>query len=161
LLDHEKYGTVVRISPNTLSFNTASALHTIYAPRANVKKGEWYKTFDIAAGTYSSFTETDHKKHAVKRRWMNPVFSAESLKMNESRVLDVIERSCDTLKGEERGLRGDGWGEKWNASEMSNYIGFDIMGTLVFASSFGSVQEEENRPLANSVLPASMLMYWV
>jgi cytochrome P450 len=158
LLDHEKYGPIVRISPNTLSFNTASALHTIYAPRANVKKGEWYKTFDIAAGTYSSFTETDREKHAVKRRWMTPAFSAESLKVNESRVLDIIERFCDTLEG---GEEGDGWGKKWNASEMSTYVGFDIMGALVFGSDFRSVQDVLNRPLANSVLPASMLMYWV
>jgi cytochrome P450 len=131
LLDHEKYGPIVRISPNTLSFNTASALHTIYAPRANVKKGEWYKTFDIAAGTYSSFTETDREKHAVKRRWMTPAFSAESLKVNESRVLDIIERFCDTLEG---GEEGDGWGKKWNASEMSTYVGFDIMGALAVTS---------------------------
>jgi cytochrome P450 len=159
LLDHEKYGSIVRISPNTLSFNTASALHSIYAPRsANVKKGEWYKTFDIAAGTYSSFTDTDREKHAVKRRWMTPAFSADSLKINESRVSDIIERFCETLKED---MKSDCWSKKWNASEMSTYVGFDIMGALVFGSDFKSVQEEQNRPLANSVLPASMLMYWV
>jgi cytochrome P450 len=159
LLDHEKYGPIVRISPNTISFNTASALHTIYAPRnANVKKGEWYKTFDIAAGTYSSFTETEKDNHAVKRRWMTPAFSAESLKVNESRVLDIITRFCDTLTEEGK---EDGWSKKWDASEISTYVGFDIMGALVFGSDFKSVQEEQNRPLANSVLPASMLMYWV
>ena len=158
LLDHEKYGPIIRISPNALSFNTASALHSIYAPRsANVKKGEWYKTFDIAAGTYSSFTETDQEKHAVKRRWMNSAFSSESLKGNESRVIDIIERFCETLKSDRR----DAWSKKWNVSEMSTYVGFDIMGALVFGSDFKSVQEEQNRPLANSVLPASMLMYWV
>ncbi|KAH7066097.1 isotrichodermin C-15 hydroxylase [Paraphoma chrysanthemicola] len=157
LKDHEEYGDIVRIAPNTLSFNTASALSTIYGPRsANVQKGEWYKTFDIAAGAYSSFTETDREKHAVRRRWMTPAFSAESLKVNESRVIDVIERFCNTLTP-----RSSGWGEKWNASEMSTYLGFDIMGALVFGSDFRTVQEEENRHLANSVLPASMLMYWV
>jgi len=147
----------VRIAPDTLSFNTASALTTIYGPRsANVKKGEWYKTFDIAAGTYSSFTETDGEKHAVRRRWMSAAFSAESLKANESHVIDIIDRFCETLKP-----KHGGWGAKWNASEMSTYLGFDIMGALVFGADFKTVQEEENRDLANSVLPASMLMYWV
>jgi hypothetical protein len=129
-----------------------------------VKKGEWYKTFDIAAGTYSSFTETDRGKHAAKRRWMGPIFSPESLKLNEDRLRGIIERFCETLRGfghdgEEE--RNGGWGKKWNASEMSTYLGFDIMGALVFGSDFQTVQEETNRPLANSVLPASMLMYWV
>jgi cytochrome P450 len=147
----------VRIAPNTLSFNTASALSTIYGPRsANVKKGEWYKTFDVAAGAYSSFTETDREMHAVRRRWMSPAFSTESLTANESRTIDVIERFCETLRPST-----DGWGSKWNASEMSTYLGFDIMGTLVFGCDFKTVQEEENRDLAESVLPASMLMYWV
>lgn len=150
-------GPIVRIAPNTLSFNTASALSTIYGPRsANVKKGEWYKTFDIAAGTYSSFTEIDRDMHAVRRRWMSPAFSAESLDSNESQITGIITRFCDTLTP-----KTAGWGPKWNASEMSTYLGFDIMGALVFGCDFRTVQDDENRDLANSVLPASMLMYWV
>jgi cytochrome P450 len=132
-------------------------LSSIYGSRsANVKKGEWYKTFDIAAGTYSSFTETDKDFHTIKRRWVSPSFSTESLSANESRMVDVIERFCNTLKPSTAG-----WGLKWNASEMCTYLGFDIMGALVFGCDFKTVEEEENRDLANSVLPASMLMYWV
>jgi cytochrome P450 len=150
-------GPIVRIAPNSLSFNTASALSQIYGPRsANLKKGDWYKTFDIAAGTYSSFTETDRDLHAVKRRWLNPAFTTESLNANESGVLDIIERFCDTITP-----KTTGWGTKWNASVISTYLGFDIMGALVFGCDFKTVQEEENRDLARSVLPASMLMYWV
>lgn len=150
-------GDIVRIAPNTLSFNTASALSTIYGQRgANVKKGEWYKTFDVAAGSYSSFTETDREVHSIKRRWMAPSFSADSLKANEHLVIQNIERFCETLKP-----AGTDWGTQWNMSDMSTYLGFDIMGALVFGSDFRTVQDEENRPLANSVLPASMLMYWV
>lgn len=44
---------------------------------------------------------------------------------------------------------------------MTTWLGFDIMGALVFGSDFRSVQEEENRDLADSVLPASQLLYWV
>ena len=165
LLDHEKYGPVVRISPNTLSFSTASALHTIYAPRdANVKKGEWYKTFDIAAGTYSSFTETDKEKHAAKRRWMGPIFSPESLRLNVGKIHAVIERFCETLRDFEResgGEKGNGWSKGWNANEIATYVGFDMMGAVVFGSDFQTVQKESNRSLANSILPASKLMYWV
>lgn len=150
-------GPIVRIAPNTLSFNTASALNTIYGPRnANVKKGEWYKTFDIAAGTYSSFTETDRAKHAIKRKWLSPAFSPESMKTNEPVIIDVIERCCETVRPKEAG-----WGKSWNASQLSTFLGFDIMGALVFGCDFRTVQEEENRDLANSVLPASRFLYWV
>lgn len=150
-------GPIVRISPNALSFNTSSALSTIYGTRnANVKKGEWYKKFDVAAGTYSSFTETDRMKHAIKRRWMSIVFSADSIRDNESLVVDIVERLCETLKP-----HNSRWGPKWNMSEMSTYLGFDIMGALVFGCDFKSVKDETSKEMANSVLPASMLMYWV
>ncbi|KAJ4351841.1 uncharacterized protein N0V89_007185 [Didymosphaeria variabile] len=150
-------GPIVRIAPNTLSFNTRSALNAIYGTRtANVKKGEWYKTFDIAAGTYSSFTETDREKHSIKRRWMAPAFSTESIKANEPLLIDIIERFCESLKPD-----GDGWGEKWNAHQMSVYLGFDMMGALVFGSDFKSVQEEGTRDFADCVLPAQKLLYWL
>jgi cytochrome P450 len=87
---------------------------------------------------------------------VSPVFSAESLNANESRIINVIERFCDTIKP-----ITTGWGQKWNAAEMSTYLGFDIMGALVFGCDFRAVQEEKNRGLANSVLPATMVMYWV
>jgi cytochrome P450 len=121
-----------------------------------VKKGEWYKTFDIAAGTYSSFTETDKDKHAIKRKWMSPAFSVESIKANESVAIDIIERVCETIKP-----ATNGWGPKWNISEVTTYLGFDIMGGIVFGCDFRSVQEPENRDLANSIIAASRFLYWV
>ncbi|KAF2119541.1 benzoate 4-monooxygenase cytochrome P450 [Lophiotrema nucula] len=157
LKDHEKYGPIVRIAPNALSFNTDTALSTIYGPRnANVKKGEWYKTFDIAAGTYSSFTETDKDKHAAKRRWLSVAFSAECQRLNEPVIIDLLDRFCHHIEPS-----SDGWGASWNGSEIATYLGFDIMGSLVFGTDFQTVQNVKNRDLANSVLPASMFLYWI
>lgn len=151
-------GPIVRIAPNTLSFNTSTALSTIYGSRnANVEKSEFYKTFDIAAGAYSSFTESDRTKHAAKRRWMSPVFSPESLKACEPLIVATVERFCDTLQPQ----GDDQWGDKWNASTMTTYLGLDIMGALVFGVDFKSVQEEKNRPLANSIIPATRFLYWL
>jgi cytochrome P450 len=94
--------------------------------------------------------------HAVRRRWISPSFSTESLNANEPQVIDIIERFCDLLKP-----KTSGWGKKWNASEMSTYLGFDIMGAFTFGHDFRTVHQEDSRDLANSILPASMLMYWV
>lgn len=87
---------------------------------------------------------------------MSPVFSVESLNANESAINSIITRFCKTLQPST-----SQWGTKWNASELCTYLGFDIMGALVFGTDFKTVQEEKNRDLANSVLPASMLMYWI
>lgn len=157
LQDHATYGPIVRIAPNTLSFNTASALNAIYGPRnANVRKGEWYKTFDVAAGSYSSLTEIDKEKHAAKRRWMSPAFNAELQKANEPAIVEVIERFCGTIQP-----AGDGWGENWNISQVAVYLGFDIVGKVVFGCDISSVQKENYRGLAESIFPAMQFLYWV
>ena len=92
---------------------------------------------------------------------MSPAFSVDSTKSNEPRIIDIIERFCDTIaETADDGRSQDGWGKRWNASEMATYLGFDIMGALVFGSDFRSVQAEENRKLARSVLPATKLLYW-
>jgi cytochrome P450 len=155
--DHEIYGPIVRIAPNTLSFNTATALNAIYGPRnANVKKGEWYKTFDVAAGSYSSVTETDKDKHAVKRRWLSPAFAADLQKSNEPAMIEVIARFCETVKP-----TGDGWGKEWNMAELATRLGFDLMCRIVFGCDIRSVQEERCRDLAHSIYPAMKFLYWV
>ena len=87
---------------------------------------------------------------------MSPAFSAESQKVNEPVIIDVIERFCETLKPSM-----DTWGATWNITEQTTYLGFDIMGGLVFGCDFRSVQEENNRDLANSVIAASRFLYWV
>lgn len=87
---------------------------------------------------------------------MSPAFSVESIKANESLVLDIIQRFCEVLKHAD-----SAWGPKWDMSEMSTYLGFDIMGALVFGCDFQTVKDIVHRDLANSVLPASKLMYWV
>jgi hypothetical protein len=39
---HKKYGDIVRIGPNELSFANADAIPIIYSPRPHLVKGTWY-----------------------------------------------------------------------------------------------------------------------
>lgn len=150
-------GPIVRVAPDTLSFTTATALNTIYGTRnSNVQKSEFYKTFDYAGGAWSSATEIDKDKHAAKRRWLNPILSAEAIRVSEPVINDTIEKFCETINP---GTRG--WGTKWNATRMTNYLATDIMGAWLLGVDFCAVQEATYRPLADSFLPVAHLMYWV
>lgn len=44
---HQRYGTVVRYCPNTVSINDPAALKAIYSHGANVTKNEFYKVIQI------------------------------------------------------------------------------------------------------------------
>ena len=64
---HQRYGDIVRYGPNQLSFNTSSALTTIYGPKANVQKSKWYTVFLPGPEAISVWTCIDKISHAGKR----------------------------------------------------------------------------------------------
>jgi hypothetical protein len=65
---HQKYGAIVRFTPNTLSINDPAALKAIYGHGANVQKNEFYKCFRAAPAAISTLLATDKQHHARKRR---------------------------------------------------------------------------------------------
>ncbi|KAF2263062.1 cytochrome P450 [Lojkania enalia] len=150
-IDHEKCGPIGCIAPNSLPFSTSTALSTVYGSRnANVKKGEWYKIFDIEAGAYGSFTEVDRDRHAAKRRWQSRALSAECKRMNEALIIGFIENFCRIIQQSD-----NKWGKKWNIAEMTTYLGFDVIGGIVFGCDFHTIQTKEKRNPASSELPAT------
>ena len=44
---HEKYGPVVRIGPNEVSFNSLSALLTLYGAGTVFQRNDFYRMFDV------------------------------------------------------------------------------------------------------------------
>ena len=146
---HEKYGTVVRYSPNSLSINDPAALKVIYGHGANVQKSPgFYFGFRAAPTAISTLLATEKTHHARKRRIMGQAFSDNAMRGLETYVLDNvnvfmsrIETSVELAKA-----RGACWSEKMDMGKWNNYLVFDIMGDLVFGKSFGTLGEKpENR----------------
>ena len=89
---------------------------------------------------------------------MAPAFSEQERAKYEDAQIEVLEKFCETLK--EGTAKGE-WGKKWDFANLATYLGFDLMGVLVFGTDFGSVQREENRDLAESIISASRFLYCV
>ena len=92
---HDKYGPVVRISHDELSYTTSGAWKKIYAQR----NPEFVKALDgrgIAppsiGGRKSLMTETQNR-HAALRRVINPAFSERALREQEG----YLKTHSDTL----------------------------------------------------------------
>ena len=94
---HQKYGTVVRFSPNTLSINDPDALKVIYSQRANVQKSEFYKCFRAAPTAISTLLATEKAHHARKRRVMGQAFSETALRGLEQYVLEHVQDLVDRI----------------------------------------------------------------
>ncbi|KAF1967614.1 cytochrome P450 [Bimuria novae-zelandiae CBS 107.79] len=143
---HEQYGFYVRIGPNTLSINTATALKTIYGFRANVRKADFYTAFPANKKTVNVHSSIDKLQHARKRRVLSHAFSDAAIKSLERFILANVRTGCRLL--EERGQDGGdekGWREPWNVANWCNWLVFDIMGDLVFGKAFGMLESPVNR----------------
>jgi cytochrome P450 len=138
---HAQYGSAVRFSPNSVSFNTLSAVDSIYTPRdAKVCKGDWYQCVkDFAYGDECTITARDKTRHALKRRILSHTFSERALREYEHRIRLLTGRWLQQLTR----LSGDGRSVDFGA--WSNYIVFDILGDLCYSKDFGLIQSEENR----------------
>ncbi|EME47424.1 hypothetical protein DOTSEDRAFT_123996 [Dothistroma septosporum NZE10] len=145
---HQKYGTVVRFSPNSLSINDPRALKTIYAHGANVQKSVFYKCFRAAPQAISTLLATEKHHHARKRRIMGQAFSDTALRGFEQYVLghtqDLVDRIGSAVS--QSGAEKARWSAPLDMASWCNWLVFDIMGDLVFGRSLGTLGEKpENR----------------
>jgi cytochrome P450 len=145
---HQKYGTVVRFSPNSLSINDPVALKTIYAHGANVQKSVFYKCFRAAPQAISTLLATEKQHHARKRRIMGQAFSDSALRGFEQYVLGHVEDLVERIKSAANSSNSQEsrWSAPQDMSNWCNWLVFDIMGDLVFGKSFGTLGDKpENR----------------
>ncbi|KAL4908682.1 hypothetical protein BDW74DRAFT_188583 [Aspergillus multicolor] len=132
---HDKYGSVVRVSPNELAFNSAQAWEDIYGfktgGRKNMHKDPIHVgSVDPLPGA-STLTMADDENHARQRRAMSHSFSERALKEQEY----IIQHYVDILivKMKEMADRN----EHFNLVNWLNFTTFDIIGDLAFGEPFG------------------------
>lgn len=132
---HEKYGAMVRIAPNELSFASSNAYKDIYGHRKRdgplFLKSNWYDTGDPVP---SIVTTRDPLDHARQRRSLAHAFSTKSLKDQEHVVHHYADLFISQL------IKHGGQDTQGiNMSEAYNWLTFDIIGDLAFGESFDAV----------------------
>ncbi|XEV01653.1 hypothetical protein FSHL1_006940 [Fusarium sambucinum] len=133
---HEKYGPVVRIAPNELSFNTAASWRDIYDKRKGHQpfiKSEFYDGGSFAAEAHSIVSERDPEQHAKMRRYLRDAFSDRSLREQESSINQAIDQFMDKIGHLDSSCCGI------DIVMWFNLLTFDIIGDLAFGQSFNGV----------------------
>ncbi|CDM34511.1 hypothetical protein DTO013E5_5013 [Penicillium roqueforti] len=140
---HQKYGPIVRIAPNELSFWNPEAVAPIYkSGKAMVKSPffDGFKTFNP-----SLFGNRDEKVHALRRRQMAHSFSTSSLTDMES----IFDRHVENLrrKLDKYAVSGD----QFDLKDLIAFYGYDVIGELAFNLDFHSQEKDdpENLPPIN------------
>ncbi|KAI0490491.1 cytochrome P450 [Xylaria cf. heliscus] len=135
---HRKYGNVVRIAPNELSFNTIQAHRDIYSTPSRTKKPftkdpTFYYNGDPVKVL---FYEIDATNHAWQRKLLAGGFSAGAMRNQEHLVHQYVDLFVQKVGELSVASRGVGF----NIAEAMLWLGFDIMGEITFSESFGAVE---------------------
>lgn len=153
---HEKYGPVVRVAPNMLSFNTATALKSIYghgATARHIQKGNFYEAFPAVKGVHNTHNAISKTEHGFKRRVLSVAFSENALRSMEGAILGAV----DTLV---EGIRKDG-PKGVDMGERFSWMTFDVMGELCFGKTFGMLTDESQRFVTDLISKATHNHYIV
>ena len=115
-------GDVVRVGPNSLSFSTPQSYRDIYGHVTHGKKrflkNKWYE-----ADEPRIVRVRDPVVHAEQRRTLSHTFSARALRDQEG----VVHQYVDLLLKQLNAL-GAGGGVAVNATEVWNWLTFDVIG---------------------------------
>lgn len=131
---HDRYGSVVRVSPNELAFNSVQAWEDIYGHRpghANMHKDPIHVGSVEAVQGVTTLTMADDDNHARQRRALSHSFSQKALVEQEYIVKRYVDQFISNMK---RMAQDD---EAFNMVNWLNFTTFDIIGDLTFGEPFG------------------------
>ncbi|EUC37309.1 hypothetical protein COCCADRAFT_23027 [Bipolaris zeicola 26-R-13] len=152
---HEKYGDVVRVAPNEVSFTAAdSAWSDIYGFRTGKYKGTGSYLKDKAwypqpVSGVPSLLSADEEGHSRMRRNLSHLFSEKSLRQQESLLQGYVDLLVQRMG--EHAARG----EIMDVVRWYNFITFDIIADLAFGESLYCLRDSENHEWVSLVYSAT------
>ncbi|KAK8121767.1 trichothecene c-15 hydroxylase [Apiospora sp. TS-2023a] len=142
---HQRYGGVVRTSPDSVSCLHATAWKEVYGHRKpgqpeNLKHPGFVA--EVAEGIIGADTET----HTHQRHLLAPAFSAQGMQRQEPLIrhhVDLLFRRLEEHRVDGRSI---------DVAKWFNYFSFDIIGDLSFGESFGNLDRGEFHPWIATIL---------
>jgi len=132
-------GSVVRISPNELSFSSVTSWKAIYGHTAPGKptlvKSKFYEMYGAGFDSGCIGSERDPKTHNQMKRLLSAAFSTKALSEQEDIVQQCIDGFIDRIGHDGAGPQG------LDVSEWYEMVAFDILGEMAFGESFHCVDK--------------------
>lgn len=88
---HQKFGSAVRIGPSMVSFNSLTALRTIYGPGSQYGRTDFYSMFDVY-GKPNLFTFYSTAEHGQRKKLLSHAYS-KSMILKEPMTTLVEEKA--------------------------------------------------------------------
>ncbi|KAK6603848.1 cytochrome P450 [Botrytis cinerea] len=152
---HQKYGKVVRIAPDELSFVSSQAWVDIYGFRNG--KPEMSKETPFFTSKNSSVggvISAEREMHGILRKLMSRGFSEAALREQEPIVQGYTQLLIDQLKEESKK------GKTVDMVSWYNFFTFDVIGDLAFGEPFGCLTSSSYHPWVKMIFDSMKFNYF-
>lgn len=144
---HNRYGPVVRVGPNELSFNSPQAFQDIYGFRPG--KQQLAKDPKLYASKLNGVRDSiagylDNEAHTRQRRLLSHAFSDKCLREQEDVIISFVDFLILRLR--ERTTGNADRKSKEDIKSWFNFITFDITGDLMFGETFDCLKDSKLHP---------------
>ncbi|KAL6719675.1 hypothetical protein ACLMJK_001596 [Lecanora helva] len=159
-------GQFVRFGPNRIAINSNTALRDIYGFQANVQKSPIYGILAEFMGGFNVHLSINKEQHAFKKRVMSHAFSDHAMAGMEDHIISIVDKFTrkvtegastqeEAILSNEKPQTNKRWSKAKNMADWSDYLTFDIMGTLCFGKSFGMLDTDTNRYILDTLREAT------
>ncbi|KAI2629194.1 cytochrome P450 [Hypomontagnella submonticulosa] len=141
---HRKYGPVVRIAPNELSFSSPAVARNVLSAGKRFYKTDFYSVFPPPENP-DIFTEIREDVHAMKKKVANVPYSMAAMRQLSPFIDDTIDLLASRLDQfcpdtaipgfQQAGLPGRN--QIVNLGDWLHFFAFDVLGEVAFGKSFG------------------------
>ncbi|KAF9883358.1 hypothetical protein FE257_003574 [Aspergillus nanangensis] len=146
---HRKYGEVVRVGPNEISFNSLSALKTIYGAGTVFQRHRFYRMFD-AYGRQNMFSVASSVAHRDRKKLLNHAYSKTVVlsPQNSGMIEDKTRKFLSLVDNDSK----DGILETFNSL---HYFSMDSITQFIYGKTGGAttaLTEPKNRDLLDDII---------
>ncbi|KAI2610041.1 cytochrome P450 monooxygenase [Hypoxylon fragiforme] len=133
---HKKYGPIVRLAPNLLSFSDATLLPHVYHRSAD--KPAFYASW-MFGKTAAMFQSLKHEDHYAKKKLVAPCCSMTAMKANhERKISERIDEFCSKIQ------KKSASGMPLDFSEHLRWFLTDVWTHLVYGEPRGCVTQDRD-----------------
>ncbi|KAK0744573.1 cytochrome P450 [Apiosordaria backusii] len=145
---HERYGDVVRVAPNRVSFTHPDAYNAIRGHR-KAGQGEHGKNPDFYKMSMHNILGANREDHSRFRKILSHGFSAKAMQDQQPLITQYIDLLMDRLHDLTKGGREEA---VTDMGAWFNFTTFDIIGDLSFGAPFGCLETSSYHPWVTAIL---------
>lgn len=134
---HEKYGSIIRISPDELHIKDPEFFSEIYVTSGVRKSDRPASHRNATPSRESTATTLDHDHHRQRRKALDPYFSKNMVTKLEPEIQGTVKRLHERLwqlKGSRTPI---------NLFEVYGAVASDVITAYCFGSSWGSLEKDD------------------